>query len=158
MKQDKNFFIRLIITTFENSFQITLSLGLTALGIRGFLTGFEYPTAFSRGFPTGFLVTYLSLAVIGGVCSLIGVYLNFRSFWFSGLERLGLYISAPAWGSYAIVNYVSPLSEPSFLEFFLYFGISIACLLRADFVNKKSEQLMNFLRVSAARHLKSDDV
>lgn len=148
---------RYIKTTLEEAFQIVLSISLVAFGIRGFMTGFEYPLQFSRGFPVSFLVFYFSLAIIGGTSALIGVYLSYKSFWFSGLERFGLYVSAPAWGSYAIVNYVSPLSDTFLLEFFLFFGISLACLMHADAIDKRSQEIMGLLRASAPAQWGKDD-
>lgn len=138
-----------IDTTTEHSFQAFLSGSLIVFGFKGFFSGFQNPTPFSNGFPTFFLVFYFTLALIGGLSSLVGLYLSHRSFILAGVERFGMYISASAWVTYAIVNFVSPITVPSILELILFFSISLSCVFRADALHKKSAAVMMVLKRSA---------
>lgn len=147
-----------IDTTTEHSFQVFLSGSLIVFGFKGFFSGFQNPTPFSNGFPIFFLVFYFTLSLIGGLSSLVGLYLSHRSFILAGIERFGMYISASAWGTYAIVNFVSPITVPSVLEFVLFFSISIGCIFRADALHRKSVAVMRVLKRSTEVGGKEKDV
>lgn len=141
----------------EHPFEISMSVTLVLFGVRSFLNQFESVPKPVSALPTIFVYVYCILAIIGGLSVIVGLVARWRHTWAYGIEGLGLFLSASAWGSYFIGLLFSPITKSSTLLLLALLSLTFACVTRALYLNRRAKTILEFLRSSQTEMESGDD-